>query len=53
MIVDAALDGIKGETSEAQRQRVVGLQRAEKARRRESKEYKSKIKQSRKKNNWD
>ena len=53
IIVDAALDGVKGETSEAQKQRVVGLQRAEKARRRENKEYKSKVKQSRKKGDWD
>lgn len=53
VIAEAALDGVKGETSEEQKRRVVGLQKAEKAQRREFKDYKSKIKQSRQKGGWD
>ena len=34
VIAEASLDGVKGETTEEQRRRVVGLQKAEKARRR-------------------
>ncbi|KAH8118110.1 hypothetical protein DFH11DRAFT_1851108 [Phellopilus nigrolimitatus] len=53
LILQVSLSGIKNETSEEQKERVRNLEKIEKARRRREKEYKSKIKQTRKKGNWE
>ncbi|KAG6833124.1 hypothetical protein H0H87_011232 [Tephrocybe sp. NHM501043] len=53
IILKASLADVKNEPSEEQKKRVASLERAEKARRRQEKSYRSDVKKGRSKGDWD
>lgn len=53
IVLNASSADIKNEPSEEQKKRVEFFERAEKARRRQDKSYRSDIKKSRSKGGWD